>query len=102
MLDVAEVLASMSPALLDFHKDLASVEAASKIQLKSLAEEMQAIINGQEKVKKELEASQTDGPVFESFCKHVISSTGDAKVNPLLLLHTLASSLGCYHLVGPN
>lgn len=40
-----------------------------QIQLKSLAEEMQAIIKGLEKVKQELEASENDGPVSEVFSK---------------------------------
>ncbi|GKU89749.1 hypothetical protein SLEP1_g3846 [Rubroshorea leprosula] len=62
-------LATKSPALLDFHLDLVSLEAASKIQLKSLAEEMQAIIKGLEKVKQELVASESDGPVSEVFHK---------------------------------
>lgn len=40
-----------------------------QIQLKSLAEEMQAIIKGLEKVKQELAASENDGPVSEVFRK---------------------------------
>lgn len=40
-----------------------------QIQLKSLAEEMQAIIKGLEKVKQELVASENDGPVSEIFHK---------------------------------
>ena len=40
-----------------------------QIQLKSLAEEMQAIIKGLEKVKQELTASANDGPVSEVFHK---------------------------------
>ncbi|KAF7134492.1 hypothetical protein RHSIM_Rhsim08G0150800 [Rhododendron simsii] len=66
---LCKVLASKSPALLDFHEDVTSLEAASKIQLKSLAEEMQAIIKGLEKVKQELAASENDGPVSEVFRK---------------------------------
>jgi formin 2 len=92
----SQVLAAKSQALLDFHRDLVSLETASKvpdlfelstklnycskimnrwslcflqIQLKSLAEEMQAIIKGLEKVKKELAASENDGPVSEVFRK---------------------------------
>lgn len=37
--------------------------------MKSLAEEMQAIIKGIEKVKQELAASENDGPVSDIFCK---------------------------------
>ncbi|KAF8016323.1 hypothetical protein BT93_H1741 [Corymbia citriodora subsp. variegata] len=62
-------LADRSPELLDFHQDLVSLEVASKIQLKSLAEEMQAIIKGLEKVKQELSASENDGPVSDIFRK---------------------------------
>lgn len=40
-----------------------------QIQLKSLAEEMQAIIKGLEKVEQELAASENDGPVSEVFRK---------------------------------
>lgn len=40
-----------------------------QIQLKSLAEEMQSIIKGLEKVKLELVASENDGPVSEVFHK---------------------------------
>ncbi|CAJ1944131.1 unnamed protein product [Sphenostylis stenocarpa] len=42
---------------------------AELIQLKSLAEEMQAIIKGLEKVKQEFAASANDGPVSEVFHK---------------------------------
>ena len=38
-----------------------------QIQLKSLAEEMQAINKGLEKVKQELASSENDGPVSENF-----------------------------------
>lgn len=37
--------------------------------MKSLAEEMQAIIKGLEKLKQELAASENDGPVSEVFRK---------------------------------
>lgn len=40
-----------------------------KIQLKYLAEEMQAISKGLEKIVQELSASDNDGPVSENFCK---------------------------------
>ncbi|RID73089.1 hypothetical protein BRARA_B00260 [Brassica rapa] len=66
---LCKVLASKGSDLLDFHKDLGSLESASKIQLKSLAEEMQAIIKGLEKLNQELTASESDGPVSEVFRK---------------------------------
>lgn len=40
-----------------------------QIQLKSMAEEQQAIVKGLEKVELELTASESDGPVSEIFCK---------------------------------
>lgn len=46
-----------------------SLEAATKIQLKYLAEEMQAVSKGLEKVMQELSAAENDGLVSENFCK---------------------------------
>ncbi|KAG4962697.1 hypothetical protein JHK86_039565 [Glycine max] len=66
---LCKVLAEKLPELLDFHKDLGSLEAATKIQLKYLAEEMQAVSKGLEKVVQELTASKNDGPVSENFCQ---------------------------------
>ncbi|XP_075479727.1 uncharacterized protein LOC142520574 [Primulina tabacum] len=77
---LCKVLASKSPSLLDFHKDLISLETASKIQLKSLAEEMQAIIKGLEKVKQELTASENDGPVSETFRKNLAEFVSAAEI----------------------
>lgn len=51
--------------------------ASLQIQLKSLAEEMQAIIKGLEKVKQELVASESDGPVSDVFrrvCHFILSN----------------------------
>ncbi|XP_044379743.1 formin-like protein 12 isoform X2 [Triticum aestivum] len=62
-------LAGKSPELLDFHEDLVSLEAASKLQLKALAEEQQAVVKGLEKVEQELTASESDGPVSDVFRK---------------------------------
>ncbi|MCD7447520.1 hypothetical protein HAX54_031016 [Datura stramonium] len=89
---LCKVLASKSPTLLDFHEGLVSMEAASKIQLKSLAEEMQAIIKGLEKVKKELESSESDGPVSEVFCKTLKEFIGasEAEVGSLRELYSVA------------
>ncbi|KAH9603068.1 hypothetical protein KSS87_012010 [Heliosperma pusillum] len=74
---LCKVLAEKLPELLDFPKDLTSLEGSTKfmkyhalqIQLKFLAEEMQAISKGIEKVVQELTASGNDGPVSEAFCK---------------------------------
>ncbi|CAN1328326.1 Formin-like protein 13 [Linum perenne] len=66
---LCKVLADKLPELLDFSKDMTSLEPSSKVQLKFLAEEMQAISKGLEKVMQELSSSENDGPVSESFCK---------------------------------
>ncbi|KAL3535096.1 hypothetical protein ACH5RR_003557 [Cinchona calisaya] len=66
---LCKVLVDKLPELLDFSKDLSSLEPASKVQLKFLAEEMQAISKGLEKVIQELSMSENDGPVSEHFCK---------------------------------
>ena len=92
------MLAEKLPELLDFPKDLVSLEASTKvlflqffrscvvltnfqccfevnrlvimqIQLKYLAEEMQAISKGLEKVVQELANSENDGHVSENFCQ---------------------------------
>ncbi|CAN6171994.1 unnamed protein product [Urochloa humidicola] len=62
-------LAEKSPEVMDFHEDLVSLEAASKLQLKALAEEQQAVVKGLEKVEQELTASESDGPVSDVFRK---------------------------------
>ncbi|XP_040378969.1 formin-like protein 12 [Oryza brachyantha] len=62
-------LADKSPHLLDFHEDFVNLEAASKLQLKALAEEQQAVVKGLQKVEQELAASESDGPVSEVFRK---------------------------------
>jgi hypothetical protein len=90
-----QVLSGKLPEVLDFVKDLAHLEPASKvsyilmldpcyafcllayvynvvekqIQLKELAEEMQAITKGLEKVEQELATSEKDGPGSETFYK---------------------------------
>ncbi|CAN6866264.1 unnamed protein product [Brassica oleracea] len=66
---LCKVIATKASDLLDFHKDLESLESASKIQLKSLAEEMQAISKGLEILKQELTASESDVPLSEVFRK---------------------------------
>ncbi|XP_010539139.1 PREDICTED: formin-like protein 13 [Tarenaya hassleriana] len=64
---LCKVLAEKLPEVLDFAKDLASLEPATKIQLKFLAEEMQAINKGLEKVVQELSLSENDGPISHNF-----------------------------------
>ncbi|KAG6673460.1 hypothetical protein I3842_16G113200 [Carya illinoinensis] len=64
---LCKVLADKLPEVLDFSNDLTSLEPAAKIQLKYLAEEMQAISKGLEKVIQELSASENDGPISQNF-----------------------------------
>ncbi|KAJ3673025.1 hypothetical protein LUZ60_006399 [Juncus effusus] len=87
---LCKVLASKSPKLLDFHEDLTSLENASRIQLKLLAEEMQAIVKGLEKVDIEFKASENDGPVSEIFCKTLkeFTSVAQAEVDSLKFLYS--------------
>ncbi|KAL6207314.1 hypothetical protein ACLB2K_018272 [Fragaria x ananassa] len=87
---LCKVLAEKLPELLDFPKDLVSLEASTKIQLKYLAEEMQAISKGLEKVVQELTASENDGPVSETFCKTLKEFLGhaEAEVRSLALLYS--------------
>ncbi|XP_057510950.1 formin-like protein 18 isoform X1 [Actinidia eriantha] len=87
---LCKVLAEKLPELLDFPKDLKSLEASTKIQLKYLAEEMQAISKGLEKVVQELTASENDGPVSENFCKILKEFLGfaEAEVRSLASLYS--------------
>ncbi|PON54557.1 Formin, FH2 domain containing protein [Parasponia andersonii] len=66
---LCKVLADKLPEVLDFSKDLGSLEPASKIQIKILAEEMQAISKGLERVIQELSTADNDGPISKNFCK---------------------------------
>ncbi|XP_059441696.1 formin-like protein 20 [Corylus avellana] len=92
---LCKILADNSPTLLDFHLEFVSLEAATKIQLKSLAEEMQAIIKGLEKVRQELAASENDGPVSEVFRKTLKEFIGVAETE-------VASVTNLYSVVGRN
>ncbi|XP_019447579.1 PREDICTED: formin-like protein 18 isoform X1 [Lupinus angustifolius] len=76
---LCKVLAEKLPELLDFPKDLLHLEGSTKIQLKYLAEEMQAISKGLEKVVQELTASENDGPVSECFCQILKEFLSDAE-----------------------
>lgn len=87
---LCKLLAEKMPELLDFGKDLVHLQAASKIQLKSLAEEMQAVSKGLEKVEQELAASDNDGAVsldFQRVLKNFLD-TAEAEVRPLISLYT--------------
>ncbi|XP_076911320.1 formin-like protein 17 [Bidens hawaiensis] len=66
---LCKVLADKLPELLDFSKELGSLEPASKLQLKLLAEEMQSITKGLEKVIHEKKLCKKDGHVSKRFRK---------------------------------
>lgn len=87
---LCKVIAEKLPELLDFSKDLTSVEPSAKIQLKYLAEEMQAINKGLEKVMQELSLSENDGPISDEFrakLKEFLRSA-EAEVRTLALLYS--------------
>ncbi|KAF2313020.1 hypothetical protein GH714_008783 [Hevea brasiliensis] len=87
---LCKVLAEKLPELLDFPKDLMNLEAVTKIQLKYLAEEMQAISKGLEKVVQELTASENDGQVSENFCMTLKAflSSAESEVRSLASLYS--------------
>ncbi|KAI3801728.1 hypothetical protein L1987_29841 [Smallanthus sonchifolius] len=80
---LCKVLADKLPELLDFSKELGSLEPASKIQLKLLAEEMQTITKGLEKVIHEKKLCKKDGHVSKRFRKSLkkflASAEGEVK-----------------------
>lgn len=87
---LCKVLADKLPELLDFDQDLSHLEAGSKIQLKTLAEEMQSISKGLGKVEQELTASENDGPVSEGFRKILkgFLNTAEADARSLTSLYS--------------
>ncbi|WJX96816.1 hypothetical protein P8452_77970 [Trifolium repens] len=87
---LCKVLDDKLPEVLDFSKDLANLEAAAKIQLKFLAEEMQAINKGLEKVVQELSTSENDGPISETFRKKLKAflCSAEAEVRSLASLYS--------------
>ncbi|KAI3685071.1 hypothetical protein L6452_34304 [Arctium lappa] len=87
---LCKVLEAKSSTLLDFHKDLVHLEAATKIQVKCLAEEMQGIIHGLENVKQELVASANEGPVSEVFHKTLKEFIGFAEAEVALVTNSYA------------
>ncbi|XP_022931069.1 formin-like protein 14 isoform X1 [Cucurbita moschata] len=99
---LCKLLAEKMPELLDFDKNLVHLEAASKIQLKALAEEMQAVSKGLEKVEQELTASENDGAIsigFQKVLKNFLD-TAEAEVRTLISLYSVvgrnADSLSQY------
>nr|GEZ56204.1 hypothetical protein [Tanacetum cinerariifolium] len=93
---LCKVLAEKLPELLDFHKDLNSLEPASKVQLKYLAEEMQTISKGLEKVVQELSTAENDGPGSEKFIKalKVFLSSAEGEARTLASLYSLVGKNG--------
>ncbi|KAK8513525.1 hypothetical protein V6N12_052708 [Hibiscus sabdariffa] len=87
---LCKILDEKLPELLYFPQDLESLEASTKIQLKFLAEEMQSISKGLEKVIQELAASENDGPVSETFCLNLKEFLGfaETEVRSLALLYS--------------
>ncbi|XP_073111883.1 formin-like protein 3 isoform X2 [Elaeis guineensis] len=87
---LCKLLAEKMPELLDFDKDLVHLEAASKIQLKLVAEEMQAVSKGLEKVEQELTVSENDGDISMVFRKALKSflDTAEADVRSLISLYS--------------
>ncbi|KAI3900374.1 hypothetical protein MKW92_052419 [Papaver armeniacum] len=66
---LCKVIAAKYPKLLNFHSTLPSLEAASKIESKSLSEDLQEITKDLKQAKTELDASANDDPVSEDFQK---------------------------------
>ncbi|KAI5075596.1 hypothetical protein GOP47_0009672 [Adiantum capillus-veneris] len=87
---LCKVISDKLPDLLDFHKDLAHLEEASKVQLKFLAEEMQAVTKSLGKVEQELTASDNDGAVSNGFQKNLKSflAMAEADVRSLTFLYS--------------
>lgn len=87
---LCKIIAEKLPELLDFTKNLVHLEPASKIQLKSMAEEMQAVSKGLEKVEQELTASENDGSVSLGFRKVLKSflDIAEAEVRSLITLYS--------------
>ncbi|KAG0490300.1 hypothetical protein HPP92_007163 [Vanilla planifolia] len=87
---LCKLLAEKMPELLDFDKDLIHLEAASKIQLKVVAEEMQAVSKGLEKVEQELSVSENDGKISIGFRKALkdFLDTAEAEVRSLISLYS--------------
>ncbi|KAL1553460.1 formin-like protein 20 isoform X2 [Salvia divinorum] len=85
---LCKALGSKNPDLLDFYKDLPNLEASTKIQLKSLADEMTSISKGLEKVKQEMDASEHDGPVSEVFHRTLKEFVGTAESEVTAVMNT--------------
>ncbi|EFJ14916.1 hypothetical protein SELMODRAFT_119203 [Selaginella moellendorffii] len=89
-----QIASEKVPEILDFDKELLHLKAATKIQLKALAEEMQVVSKGLEKVEQELTASENDGAISDGFRKSLKSflDMAEAEVRTLVSLY---SEVGC-------
>ncbi|KAI3833506.1 hypothetical protein MKW98_024505 [Papaver atlanticum] len=76
---LCKVIAAKYPKLLNFHSTLPSLEAASKIETKSLAEDLNDITKNLKEAKIELIASAKDDPVSEVFLKTLAEFIGYAE-----------------------
>ncbi|ANM64255.1 Actin-binding FH2/DRF autoregulatory protein [Arabidopsis thaliana] len=87
---LCKVLAEKLPGLLNFPKDMVSLEAATNIQLKYLAEEMQATSKGLEKVVQEFTASETDCQISKHFHMNLkeFLSVAEGEVRSLASLYS--------------
>ncbi|XP_076905051.1 formin-like protein 18 [Bidens hawaiensis] len=87
---LCKVLADKLPELLDFSKELGSLEAATKIQLKALAEEMQSITKGLEKVIQEKRMCKKDGHAAKRFRKQLkkFLTSAESEVKSLAALYS--------------
>ncbi|XLR14793.1 hypothetical protein HN51_035706 [Arachis hypogaea] len=88
---LCKVLENKLPEVLDFTNDLPNLEPATKIQMNFLAEEMQAVSKGLEKVEHELLTSEKDGSISEIFCKNLkeFLRSADVEVRALASLYSI-------------
>ncbi|EFJ38303.1 hypothetical protein SELMODRAFT_75677, partial [Selaginella moellendorffii] len=85
-----QIASEKVPEILDFDKELLHLKAATK----ALAEEMQVVSKGLEKVEQELTASENDGAISDGFRKSLKSflDMAEAEVRTLASLY---SEVGC-------
>ncbi|KAL1810226.1 hypothetical protein ACET3Z_027216 [Daucus carota] len=89
---LCKVFSDKLPHLLDFHEDLGTLEAASKIQLKFLAEEMKSINKGLDQIRQELGACGNDGAVSQIFHKTLKGFIGVAEAEVMAVQNLYAVS----------
>ncbi|GKD17913.1 formin-like protein 6, partial [Tanacetum coccineum] len=87
---LCKVLAEKLPELLDFSKELGSLEAASKIQLKAVAEDTQMITRGLDIVIQEKKMCKKDGHSSKRFRKSLkrFLNSAQGEVASLVSLYT--------------